>query len=159
VIGLTGGTTVQEFARLLVGRSGLSAVTNALNIATSLVGQPGLRVFAAGGEVRSSSQETVGPSAEEFLSDYHIDVSFVGVDGVDPAAGCTNYDPIGARVNGAMCARSRTVVVLADATKIGRVALAGVLPVVQMDVLVTDTRAPESLLERIESAGCRVIRA
>jgi DeoR family transcriptional regulator, aga operon transcriptional repressor len=159
VIGLTGGTTVQEFARLLVGRNGLSAVTNALNIATSLVGQPGVRVFAAGGEVRSSSQEAVGPSAEAFLSDYHIDVSFVGVDGVDPGAGCTNYDPVGARVNGTMCGRSRSVVVLADATKIGRIALAGVVPIAEVDVLVTDTRAPESVLERIESAGCRVIRA
>lgn len=159
VIGLTGGTTVQEFARLLLGRSGLTAVTNALNIATSLVGQSGLRVFAAGGEVRSSSQEAVGPSAEAFLSDYHLDVSFVGVDGVDPAAGCTNYDPVGARVNGTMCGRSRRVIVLADATKIGRVALAGVLPMAQVDVLVTDTRAPESVLERIESTGCRVIRA
>jgi DeoR family transcriptional regulator of aga operon len=159
VIGLTGGTTVQEFARLLLGRSGLMAVTNALNIATALVGQPGLRVFAAGGEVRSSSQETVGPSAEAFLSDYHIDVSFIGVDGVEPGAGCTNYDPVGARVNGTMCARSQRVVVLADATKIGRVALAGVLPIAEVDVLVTDTRAPESLLERIEAAGCRVIRA
>jgi DeoR family transcriptional regulator of aga operon len=159
VIGLTGGTTVQEFARLLIGRSGLSAVTNALNIATSLVSQPGLRVFAAGGEVRSSSQETVGPSAEDFLTDYYIDVSFVGVDGVDPEAGCTNYDPVGARVNGTMCSRSRSVVVLADATKIGRIALAGVTPLAQVDVLVTDTRAPESVLERIERAGCRVIRA
>jgi DeoR family transcriptional regulator of aga operon len=159
VIGLTGGTTVQEFSRLLLGRSGLMAVTNALNIATALVAQPGVRVFAAGGEVRSSSQEAVGPSAEAFLSDYHIDVSFVGVDGVDPAAGCTNYDPVGARVNGAMCGRSRRVVVLADATKIGRVALAGVLPLADVDVLVTDSRAPESVLERIEATGCRVIRA
>jgi DeoR family transcriptional regulator of aga operon len=58
-----------------------------------------------------------------------------------------------------MCSRSRSVVVLADATKIGRIALAGVTPLSQVDVLVTDTRAPESVLERIESAGCRVIRA
>jgi DeoR family transcriptional regulator of aga operon len=159
VIGMTGGTTTHEFARLLHGRTGLTAVTNALNIATSLIGQPGIRVFAAGGEVRSSSQETVGPSAEAFLSDYNIDVSFVGVDGVDPDAGCTNYDPVGARVNGAMCGRSRSVVVLADATKIGRVALAGVLSIAQVDVLVTDVRAPESVLERVERAGCRVIRA
>lgn len=159
VIGMTGGTTVQEFARLLVNRSGLTAVTNALNIATNLVGNPGIRVFAAGGEVRASSQEAVGPSAESFLSDYHIDVSFVGVDGVDPMAGCTNYDPIGARVNGTMCRRSRMTVVLADATKIGRVALAGVRAMSEVDVLVTDARAPESLLAAVEEQGCRVVRA
>ncbi len=159
VIGLTGGTTVQEFSRLLVGRSGLTVVTNALNIATSLVTSPGTRVFTAGGELRASSQEAVGPSAEAFFADYNIDVSFVGVDGVEAVSGCTNYDPVGARVNGTMCERSRAVVVLADATKIGRVALAGVISMRNVDVLITDSRAPDDALEAIEQQGCRVIRA
>jgi DeoR family transcriptional regulator of aga operon len=159
VIGMTGGTTVFEFARLLPGRSGLTAVTNALNIATSLVSSPGLQVFAAGGEVRASSQETVGPSAEAFLADYHVDVSFIGVDAVDPVAGFTNYDPLGARVNGILCHRSRMTVVLADATKLGRTALAGVCAIRDVDVLVTDTRASEAVVEEIERQGCRVVRA
>jgi DeoR family transcriptional regulator, aga operon transcriptional repressor len=159
VIGMTGGTTVFEFARLLPGRTGLTAVTNALNVATSLVSSPGVRVFAAGGEVRASSQEVVGPSAEVFLADYHIDVSFIGVDAVDPTAGFTNYDPVGARVNGVMCGRSRMTVVLADATKLGRTALASVCSIHEVDVLVTDDRAPDSTVEEIERQGCRVVRA
>jgi DeoR family transcriptional regulator, aga operon transcriptional repressor len=159
VIGMTGGTTVFEFALLLRGRSGLTAVTNALNVATSLVSSPGLRIFAAGGEVRASSQETVGPSAEAFLADYHIDVSFIGVDAVDPAAGFTNYDPVGARVNGVLCQRSRMNVVLADATKLGRTALAGVCAIKDVDVLITDARAPEAAVVEIERQGCRVVLA
>jgi DeoR family transcriptional regulator of aga operon len=159
VIGLTGGTTVWEFAQVLGPRPGLTVVTNALNIATGLVGNTGVRVFAAGGEVRASSQETVGPTAEAFLAGYHIDVSFVGVDAVDADAGCTNYDPFGARVNGTMSQRSRVTVVLADATKIGRTALAGVCAMTDVDVLVTDLRAPDSAVEAIERQGCRVIRA
>jgi DeoR family transcriptional regulator of aga operon len=159
VIGLTGGTTVWEFAQHLRSHTGLTVVTNALNIATALIEHPGIRVFAAGGEVRASSQETVGPSAESFLADYNIDVSFVGVDGVDAAAGCTNYDPIGARVNATMSRRSRVTVVLADATKIGRTALAGVCTMREVDVLITDMRAPDGAVEAIERQGCRVIRA
>jgi DeoR family transcriptional regulator, aga operon transcriptional repressor len=159
VIGLTGGTTVWEFAQHIRSRTGLTVVTNALNIASGLVESPGIRVFAAGGEVRASSQETVGPSAESFLADYNIDVSFVGVDGVDANAGCTNYDPIGARVNATMRRRSRVTVVLADATKIGRTALAGVCAIHDVDVLITDTRAPDGAVEAIEQQGCRVIRA
>ena len=157
VIGMTGGTTVQEFARLLLNRSGLTVVTNALNVATHLVSNPGLRVYTAGGEVRASSQEVVGPSAEAFLSDYNIDVSFLGVDGVDSDAGCTNYDPIGARVNGTMQRRSKMTVVLADSTKISRVALAGVCQMSAVDVLITDSRASQEALTAIEEKGCRVI--
>lgn len=157
VIGLTGGTTVTEFSRLLNTRDGLSVVTNALNIATGLVTNPRIRVFSAGGEVRGSSQETVGHSAEQFLSTYNIDVAFLGVDGVDAAAGCTNYDPAGARVNAMLETRSRVCVVLVDASKMGRIALAQVCPITSIDVLVTDLRATESQLAPIRDQGCHVV--
>jgi len=154
---MTGGTTVTEFAHLLLHRDGLTVVTNALNIATDLLANPGIRVFAAGGEVRSSSQESVGPTAEAFLSGYNIDVAFIGVDGVDAAAGCTNYDPVGARVNASLQQRGRMNVVLADATKISRVALAQVCAMSDVDVLITDSRAPQAALDQIRRQGCRVI--
>lgn len=157
VIGMTGGTTVSEFARMLMGREQLSIVTNALNIATSLLANPALRVFVAGGEARASSQETVGPTAEAFLSDYNIDVAFLGVDGVDPNAGCTNYDPMGARVNRALQQRSRKTVVLADATKIAKVALAPVCAMSEVDVLITDTRAPHVIVRQLREQGCDVV--
>jgi DeoR family transcriptional regulator of aga operon len=157
VIGTTGGTTVTEFARLLMDRDGLTIVTNALNLATHLVANPRLHVFAAGGEVRSSSQEAVGPSAEDFMSHYNIDVAFLGVDGVDAEAGCTNYDPVGARVNSVLRQRARTSVVLADATKIGRIALAQVCKMSEVDVLITDSRTPQSVLDQIRSTGCQVL--
>lgn len=157
VIGMTGGTTTTEFARHLVERDGLTIVTNALNVATNLLSSPGLRVYVAGGEARSSSQETVGPTAEAFLSDYNVDIAFLGVDGVDPDAGCTNYDPVGARVNGVLQHNARKTIVLADATKISRVALAQVCPMRDVDVLITDTRAPSDVVERIRQQGCDVI--
>ncbi|TAM69295.1 MAG: DeoR/GlpR transcriptional regulator [Microbacteriaceae bacterium] len=157
VIGMTGGTTMTEFARLLLDREGLTVITNALNIATDLLANPGLRVFAAGGEVRRSSQETVGPNAESFLSSYNIDIAFLGVDGVDAVAGCTNYDPIGARVNATLLNRGKMSVVLADATKISRVALAQVCPISDVNVLITDSRAPQDALDQIRRQGCDVI--
>jgi DeoR family transcriptional regulator of aga operon len=158
VIGTTGGTTVSQFIRLLRGRDDLTVVTNALNVAIDLVGRPGPRVFVAGGEVRGSSQESVGISAEAFLAEYDIDVAFLGVDGVDAEAGCTNYDPVGARVNAALLRRARRRVVLADATKIGRVTLAPVCRLSEVDVLITDSRASESAVGPIRRLGCRVVR-
>jgi DeoR family transcriptional regulator of aga operon len=157
VIGVTGGTTVTEFARRLSGAEGLTVVTNALNIAVELSPQPRLRVFAAGGEVRGSSQEAVGPSAEAFLAGYNLDIAFLGVDGVDAEAGCTNYDPVGARVNALMRERARVTAVLADATKITRVALAPVCAMADVDVLVTDSRADRAAVEAIRRRGCDVV--
>jgi DeoR family transcriptional regulator, aga operon transcriptional repressor len=157
VIGTTGGTTVSQFAALLRDRDDLTVVTNALNVAADLVGRPGPRVFIAGGEVRVSSQESVGHSAEAFLAECNIDVAFLGVDGVDAVAGCTNYDPAGARVNAMLAQRARKRVVLADATKIGRVTLAQVCRMADVDVLITDGRAAQAQLEPLRRLGCTVL--
>ncbi len=72
-------------------------------------------------------------------------------------AGCTNYDPVGARVNGVLQQRARMTVVLADATKISRVALAQVCSLSEIDVLITDRRAPEDVLDQIRALGCEVV--
>jgi DeoR family transcriptional regulator of aga operon len=156
VIGTTGGTTVSQFIQLLRDRDDLTVITNALNVATDLVGRPGPRVFVAGGEVRVSSQESVGHTAEAFLASCTIDVAFLGVDGVDAVAGCTNYDPAGARVNAVLARRARKRIVLADATKIGRVTLAQVCRMAEVDVLITDCRATPAQLEALRRQGAAV---
>lgn len=156
VIGMTGGTTIAEFAHLLLEHEGLTVVTNALNVAQHLLDNPRLRVFVAGGEVRRSSQEAVGHSTEAFFAEYNLDVAFLGVDGVDASAGCTNYDPAGARANEVLLRRARKRIVLADATKIGRLALAQVCAMSAVDVLITDDRAAGEQVEKIRDAGCAV---
>lgn len=157
VLGLTGGTTTSEFAAQLVRRDGLTVVTNAVNIASNLLANPGLRVLVAGGEARNSSQETIGPVAEAFIGDYNIDVAFLGIDGVDATGGCTTYDTVGARVNRVLHQRATKTVILADATKIGRVALTPVCALSQVQVLITDERAPRDAVARIEMQGCSVV--
>ena len=107
--------------------------------------------------MRSSSQEAVGAAAEDFMARYNVDVAFLGVDGVDPREGCTTYDAVGARVNAVLQARARRTVVLADATKIGRVGLAQVCPMRAVDVLITDARAPARVLDAIRAQGCQVV--
>ena len=93
------------------------------------------------------------------MSEYNLDVAFVGVDGVDARAGCTNFDPVGARVNTVLLERAQRTVVLADASKVGRIALARVCSMARVDVLVTDDRLDEPAAREIAAQGCRVIRA
>lgn len=51
VVGFTGGTTTLEVARALAHRGDITFVTNAINIASELVGRPGLRLVVIGGKV------------------------------------------------------------------------------------------------------------
>jgi DeoR family transcriptional regulator of aga operon len=116
VVGLTGGTTCTEVARALVDRQKLTVVTNALNIASELAVRPNLRLVVTGGTARPESYELVGPIAEKALSELHLDVVFIGVDGIDPAAGCTTHHEVEANTDLALIQRAKRVIVVADSS-------------------------------------------
>jgi DeoR family transcriptional regulator of aga operon len=155
VIGLTGGTTTTEVARRIAGRT-LTVVTNALNIASELAVRPNLKLVVTGGVARPESYELVGPLADATLDGLNIDVVFVGVDGAS-RAGMTTHHEVEAHTNRRMIERARRVVVVCDASKIGRSALAVICPARDVDELITDTDASEAGLDELRSAGVRVI--
>jgi DeoR family transcriptional regulator of aga operon len=153
VAGITGGTTTTEAARVLATRQGLTVVTNALNIAAELAIRPNLSLIVTGGMARSASFELVGPVAEQTLAGYHLDVALLGVDGIEAAAGCTTHDDIEARTNAALLKRAKRVVVLADSTKLGRVAFATICQLSAIHTLITDQDADPDELARLEAGG------
>jgi DeoR family transcriptional regulator, aga operon transcriptional repressor len=155
-IGLTGGTTTTEVARTISDRRQLTVVTNALNIASELAIRPNLKLVVTGGVARSKSYELVGPMAEACLGALNLDIAFVGVDGIDPEGGLTTHHEIEAHTNGSLIGRARRVVVVADASKIGRVAFARICEVSRVHEMITDTHADPSVLARLADAGVEV---
>ena len=156
VVGLTGGTTTTEVARALVDRRGITVVTNALNIAGELAIRAELKLVVTGGTARPESYELIGPVAEESLDRLNLDVAFVGVDGLSRDAGLTTHHEIEAGTNRVMIERARLVVVVADSSKLGRVAFAQICPIDAIDELITDAGAPASVIEELTDAGVRV---
>jgi DeoR family transcriptional regulator of aga operon len=155
VVGLTGGTTTTEVARRIANRS-LTVVTNALNIAAELAVRPNLKLVVTGGVARPESYELVGPLADATLDDLNIDVVFVGVDGASPA-GMTTHHEVEAHTNRRMIERAHRVVVVCDASKIGRSALAIICHPAEVDELITDGGADGPPLDELRAAGLRVI--
>jgi DeoR family transcriptional regulator, aga operon transcriptional repressor len=162
-IGLTGGTTTTEVARALAvrgdlasGAPALTIVTNALNIAAELAVRPNLKLIVTGGVARSASYELIGPLAEATLEGLNVDLAFVGVDGLDPAAGLTTHHEIEAAVNNALIARARHAIAVADSSKLGQTALARICPVSAVDELITDAGADRSLVAALEDGGLTV---
>jgi DeoR family transcriptional regulator of aga operon len=168
VVGLTGGTTTTEVARALavrpelagVGSDGpqLTVVTNALNIANELIVRSRMKIVVAGGVVRPQSYELVGPLATGVLRELNLDLTFLGVDAIGVEAGAANHHEGEAAMNGLLAARARRVVVVADASKLGRQAFARVCPVEQVSTLVTDRDATEEDVAPLTAAGVEVIR-
>jgi DeoR family transcriptional regulator, aga operon transcriptional repressor len=156
VIALTGGTTTTEVARTLALRQGLTVVTNALNIAVELAVRPDLKLIVTGGVARSASYELVGSLADETLRGLNVDVAFVGVDGVDARRGLTTQNEVEAATNRALMARASSTIVVADASKLGRVALAQIAPVEAADRLITNEGADAEQVARLRAAGLLV---
>jgi DeoR family transcriptional regulator, aga operon transcriptional repressor len=154
-VGLTGGTTTTEVARALADRR-LTVVTNALNIASELAVRPNLKLLVTGGVARPESYELVGPLAEASLEGLNLDVAFVGVDGIAADAGLTTHHEVEAHTNRALIKRARRVVVVADGSKVGRVAFARICGVERVDELITDAGADPDALAAVADAGARV---
>src|SRR5438876_107187 len=155
-VGLTGGTTTTEVARALVEHQRLTVVTNALNIASELAVRPNLKLVVTGGVARSESYELVGPLAEASLAGLNLDVAFVGVDGISREAGLTTHHEVEAHTNRALIERARRVVVVADSSKIGRVAFARICEVDRVEALITDEAADPGAVAVLKERGVEV---
>lgn len=159
VVGMTGGTTATEVARALKNDAGITVVTNALNIATELVLRPSLRVVVVGGAARHTSYELVGPAAELVIERYHLDISFIGVDGLTVEEGCSTYDEMEAHTDHAFINRARRTIVVTDSTKLGRRTFARICHTGEISDLVTDSAADPVFLGRLRDAGVNVLIA
>jgi DeoR family transcriptional regulator of aga operon len=157
VIGLTGGTTTTEVARALAGRQ-LTVVTNALNVGAELAVRPNLKLVLTGGVARSESYELVGPLADATLTGLHLDIAFVGVDGIAPGAGLTTHHEGEAHTNHMLIERADRVVVVADSSKIGRIAFARICSLDQVDELITDEGTDDDTMAALQQAGVQVTR-
>src|SRR5829696_1316761 len=157
-IGFTGGTTTQQVARKLASRTGLTVVTNSLTVAMALANSD-TRVIVTGGELRRQTYELVGPLAEPVASQIHLDLMFVGVDGLSLDGGLTTHNPVEARVNRVLIDCSKEVTVVTDHTKLGREAFAQIAPFGVVNTLITDVDAAEEKTRDFEKAGVRLIKA
>ena len=156
---LDAGTTTVRLAELLPSDRELTVVTHALPVAMVLAMRPNITLHLVGGTVRGRTLAAVGSWAERELADIHADVAFLGTNGLSVEHGLTTPDLAEAAVKRALVANARRTVVLTDHSKIGRVEFAHVVPLSQVDTIITDSGVEPELVEELEAAGPRVVTA
>jgi DeoR family transcriptional regulator of aga operon len=157
------GTTALAVATALVERRDLGdvvIVTSGLSIALALEpALPRFTVIVTGGTLRPQQHSLVNPYASALLDSLHVDVAFIGCNGVDPVAGVTNINLPEAEVKSRMLRSSTRHVVIADASKIGRRALGLIGAVSEFDTLVTSGDVPADLVAALEQQGLTTLFA
>jgi len=157
------GTTALAVAHALVARRDLSdvvVVTNGLSIALALEpALPRFEVIVTGGTLRPLQHSLVNPFASTLLDSLHLDLAFIGCNGVDPERGVTNVNLPEAEVKRQMVAAADRAIVVADASKLGRTRLGRIGPLDDFDTLVTAKDAPADVVGRLRAAGLTVLLA
>jgi DeoR/GlpR family transcriptional regulator of sugar metabolism len=122
----------------------VTVVTNSLRVAEVLHSHAvaSQTVILTGG-VRTPSDALVGPVAIQSIRALHLDCVFMGVHGMDEAAGFTSPNLMEAETNRALMSTARRLIVLADHTKWGVVGLCAIAALEEASVLVTDGDLPE----------------
>lgn len=116
----------------------------------------GIETLVLAGTVRRGVFSTVGTFATQMLRQLRADWSFLGADAIDIAAGVTNATVEEVAIKQEMIARGQTVVLMADSSKLGNVALAQVATLDAFSVLVTDSEAEHAQIDQVTEAGLQV---
>lgn len=151
------GTTVTAAARHLVDQKKKPTVfTNGLNIAAILEADPDITTVVTGGTLRPKQHSLVNPLAEFILPRIHADMALIGVSGIEAEHGVTNVNVAEAEMKALFVRAARRRVVLADSSKIGKVALAKFADLQEIDLLITDLGADEDDIAAIRDKGLEV---
>jgi len=154
VIAFESGSTVLELARAIARRAwqDLQVVTNSFTILNELIRTPGVQLVFVGGFVNPDEMGTFGTLAEDTLKRLNINKLFVGCRGIDPSIGLSNdiqaeMEMVTVR---AFVAASSQTVVMADHTKFGHAFPLQMLPITDVDMIVTDSLTPENMLKEFQ---------
>jgi len=153
---LDSGSTLFCMARLMDNSKRLTVVTNAINVATELNLRTNISVISVGGDLRKNTLSCVGYFAEEMVAQLTLDCAFLGVGGITPDGYLCEVSALEVAVKRAVIRAAKQVVVLADYSKIGTKEFAQTAGLKDIDVLVTDAKAPRELCARYRKMGVAV---
>ncbi|WP_423761566.1 DeoR/GlpR family DNA-binding transcription regulator [Burkholderia sp. NLJ2] len=139
------GTTTTLLAEELSKLSGLTIVTNSIDVALKMrssdPAQAKNETILLGGMIGSRAAATVGDGTVAEIFRYRADLALLSPVGVDSVRGATNYDRMETEVARAMVNNAAEVAILADFSKLGTNSRISFCEPARIGTLVTDQKA------------------
>lgn len=156
-ITLDAGSTTFQIAAGLVERTGLTVVTNDLDIAQLLVAAAGVELIVVGGIQRTEAGPLVGPIATRTFKSLMVDKAFVSTTAFSVTAGLMTTEVDEAEARALMLEHARQRIAVLDSRKFTLTAMALVAPVTELHVVITDDGVRDSDRRELEERGLRVV--
>lgn len=136
--------------------SGVSVITNALDVLSRLEDQPAIKVILTSGEYQAADRCLVGPSLGALFEQMRADLAFLSVGGVTPEFGISSVDERLALAGSRFVQAARRTIALADHTLVGVDANHRIARMGAFDELITDDGALPGDRQRLRAAGVDV---
>lgn len=150
------GSTTERMVDYFPADRALKVFTNALPTALRLMALPHLDVFLIGGRLRNRTSAAVGSWSTRMLSEIHVDVAFLGANGISFQRGLTTPDPDEADVKRLIIAGSSRRVLISDHSKLDLVSMVKFGDLRDVDLLITDSGLRPDDLRAFAGAGVDV---
>lgn len=108
---------------------------------------------------RDTKQSSVGHIAERALKEFFVDKLFLRAAGVDFVSGLTEYHIEDTRGKQAMLGSAKQVVLVADSSKVNRVAFTAIAPLDVENTVVTHNSVADVSVRKLENTGIELIKA
>jgi DeoR/GlpR family transcriptional regulator of sugar metabolism len=152
---LDGGSTGVAIAHELLDRE-LTVCTPSLKVADVLRNARNIRLMLTGGIMRPGEESLVGPSAVATLENHRFDTYIMSVSGLDPQAGCTEWNVDDAIIKRVALQVSTRCIVAADSTKFGSTAFVRVCGLDAVSMVVSDAALSDTYREKVALTGAAV---
>lgn len=118
-----------------------------------------MRVVVAGGVATGGTPLLTGPITDATLRELHVDLVFVGADGVSTDAGLTAEDQAVAYAARAFIASAQRAIAVVDAPAVGRTAFTWIGDLDAIEELITAEDVDAEAAAALEAAGMHVTTA
>ena len=158
VILIEAGTTGYQIVQNTSNKARLTIITNSCEIASMLAKtNPNYKIILSGGILNIETHALVGPIADWALKNIFVDKAFIGISGIDIKKGITAADQIEAQTKKNIINCAKTVIALADHSKIGHVSMNFIAPVDAVDVFITDSETNGNFIDTLKSMDIEVV--
>ncbi len=147
------GTTAREVSDFITTKKNLVILTHSLLVANSLAQSDPARLIMIPGVFREMSMAFLGDLACEFISNFKIDILFLGAEGLNATHGATVPNIEDAQTKRAFVRQAKKVVLLVDHTKIGKSFFMNIAHIKDIDLVITNKQANPKFINELMSLG------
>jgi DeoR family fructose operon transcriptional repressor len=153
------GSTTSRLTSMLPGNHRLVVFTHSVPIAARLTRYPQVELHLLPGRVRATTRAALGADTVAALNQLRVDAAFLGTDALSLGHGLSTPGRDEAATKGAIVRSARQVIVLCDASKLGRVSPVRFADIADIDVLVTGAGIDADVRSALTKTGVEVVVA